>query len=342
MGFCLQDLCFERKGFQLGPIDLEVPEGQRSVLLGPSGCGKTTLLRILAGLERPSAGSIRLGETLFCNDLHFLEAQKRRVGFVFQSTALWPHMTAIKQLRFAGKCSKRVAREWLDRVGLAGKDKRLPGQLSGGEAGRLALARALVQDPQLLLLDEPLRSVDPHLREDLQHTIRELTTQLGITTVIVTHDREEALALGENLAILRDGKLVEAGPVDDLFARPRTAFAARFLRDAKILPLTLDGTGFRSPFGAVPSPAGFDSGLDYALALGPMDLSIAEDGVPCQVIESVRTPAGWVATVSIDGAQIRVATSEAAEAGSSVGLVLAGSPPIVESEGSSAAGRVDS
>ena len=224
MSLRAQDFCFERSEFRLGPLTFEFPEHARTVLLGPSASGKTTLLRAIAGLE-DVRGELWLGDRL----LSALPAAERKVGFVFQNLALWPHMRVVDQIRFAGRCSREAANAWLSRVGLPDRGKRLPGELSGGEGQRVALARALAQQPELLLLDEPLRSVDRQLRRDLQQTIRELCDELTLTTVIVTHDREEALALGEELVLMNAGRIIESGPPNQLLTHPEHAFTAAFL-----------------------------------------------------------------------------------------------------------------
>ena len=315
MSLSIRQLSFARKGpdaFRLGPLDLELPLGKRSVLLGPSGCGKTTLLRILAGLETPQQGHIALGSQVLDDGSSHVAPQQRRIGFVFQNMALWPHMRARKQVSFAGRCSAREADEWLARVGLEGKGKRLPGELSGGEGGRLALARALAQRPQLLLLDEPLRSVDPHLREDLQHTIRELCDELQLTTITVTHDREEALALGEHLVLMHEGRIVEDGSVDQLWGHPRKAFTASFLRNARVLPVKRNGSIAETPWGNIPVPPALNGHPDLALALVPQDLALApsadaEGAARGRIQDQYRSPAGWIGEVEIEGHTLHVA-----------------------------------
>ncbi len=271
----VSELRFERKAFALGPLDLEAQGGRMVVLIGPSGGGKTTLLRLLAGLEAPSHGSITLGDRLLSGEGAFVPAAARRVGFVFQGLALWPHMKALAQVRFAGRCSKKEATELLLRAGLpASLHKRLPGSLSGGEAQRLAIARALAGAPQLLLLDEPLRSVDPHLREDLQRTLRSLAREGQHPTICVTHDREEALALADDLVVLAGGRILERGQPNELCRRPRHAFTARFLLRAEILPLQGLGPKRGCPLGSFSVPDGVQG--EAALALLPGDLRLSQ------------------------------------------------------------------
>ena len=215
--------------FTLGPLDLDLRAGSRTVLVGPSGCGKTTLVRVLAGLERPTGGSVSFDGRVV-NDPRIVVAPERRgVGLVFQSLALWPHMTAEQNVRFATRDRER-AMQLLDQVGLAGKERRRPGELSGGEAQRLAIARALASQPRLLLLDEPLRSVDPPLREEMLGLLQRLTAERSVTVLFVTHDRAEALAFGDWLLFMADGRLVEQGPPADLLrGGAQLPLAARFL-----------------------------------------------------------------------------------------------------------------
>jgi ABC-type Fe3+/spermidine/putrescine transport system ATPase subunit len=277
----VSELRFERKGFALGPLDLEAQGGRMVVLIGPSGGGKTTLLRLLAGLEAPSGGSITLGDTLFSGEGAFVPAAARRVGFVFQGLALWPHMKALAQVRFAGKCGKREAAELLLRAGLpASLHKRLPGALSGGEAQRLAIARALAGQPRLLLLDEPLRSVDPHLREDLQRTLRKLAREERHPSICVTHDREEALALADDLIVLAGGKILERGQPEELCRAPRHAFTARFLLRAGILPLQGLGAKRGCPLGSFSVPDWIEGKAALALLPGDLRLSLPNPETP--------------------------------------------------------------
>jgi iron(III) transport system ATP-binding protein len=219
-------------GFRLGPLDLELPQGRRTALIGPSGSGKTTLLRILAGLEQPTGGTVEIGGRTVNDPRTLVPAERRGVGLVFQNLALWPHMTALQQVRFATRDDQR-ARALLARVGLAGKERRRPGELSGGEGQRLAIARALAPGPSLLLLDEPLRSVDPVLQEDLLGLLRELSADRGVTMLMVTHDRDEALAFGESLLFLQDGQRIDEGTPEELRRGATAAFTRRFLRIAE-------------------------------------------------------------------------------------------------------------
>jgi len=219
-------------------VSLAVAEGEFFVLLGPSGSGKSTLLRAIAGLTEVDHGRI----TLFGRDVTQVSAREREVGFVFQNYALFRHMTVGENIEFAlrvrrEKASERVRRrkELLELIGLADMDDRLPTQLSGGQQQRVAVARALAHKPKVLLLDEPFGALDAKIREELRRTIRSVQRELGITTILVTHDQEEAFALGDRLGVMHLGRLLEAGKPTELYSRPATRFVATFLGAANLI-----------------------------------------------------------------------------------------------------------
>lgn len=225
-------------------FSLAIPEGEILALLGPSGCGKTTVLRIIAGLERPDAGRVFLAG----HDATDWPPEKRRVGVVFQSYALFPHLSVGANvaygLRFRRGERKRRVRELLELVGLAGYERRKPHQLSAGQQQRVALARAVAPEPRVLLLDEPLSALDAALRKDLRAELRTLLGKLRITALYVTHDQEEALALANRVAVMRDGRLVQIALPEELYAKPRTPFVASFLGRANLWPgrvVSVDG-----------------------------------------------------------------------------------------------------
>ncbi len=219
-------------------VSLAVSEGEFFVLLGPSGSGKSTLLRAIAGLTEVDHGRV----TLFGRDVTQVSAREREVGFVFQNYALFRHMTVGENIEFAlrvrrEKPAERVRRrkELLELIGLAGMDDRLPTQLSGGQQQRVAVARALAHKPKVLLLDEPFGALDAKIREELRRTIRAVQRELSITTILVTHDQEEAFALGDRLGVMNLGRLLETGRPNDLYTRPATRFVATFLGAANLL-----------------------------------------------------------------------------------------------------------
>lgn len=245
-------------------VSFEIKEGAFYTLLGPSGCGKTTTLRCVAGLERHDAGVIQLGsEVLSSSETRsFQPPHKRDIGMVFQSYAIWPHMSVFDNVAFPLKASgARLSRESikarvseaLSGVQLGGYEGRNATQLSGGQQQRLALARALVRRPRLLLLDEPLSNLDARLRDQMRSEIREIQRSLGITTMYVTHDQAEALSMSDVIAVLSGGRIVQEGPPDEIYRFPATRFVAEFVGSANFIEgivLTTGNTAtVRGPFG---------------------------------------------------------------------------------------------
>jgi len=219
-------------------LDLEIEEGEFLVLLGPSGCGKTTTLRCLAGLETPNAGRVEFGTTtVFDADRRVsLSPDKRNIGMVFQSYALWPHMTVRKNISYplrARRLKAGIRSGWVEEtaalVDCGGLLDRYPAQLSGGQQQRVALARGLVARPELMLFDEPLSNLDARLRDQVRAEIHELHGRLGFTAVFVTHDQSEALALGDRLAIMRNGRIEQYDTPELVFERPATEYVAAFI-----------------------------------------------------------------------------------------------------------------
>ncbi|MBP1911028.1 ABC transporter ATP-binding protein [Thermococcus stetteri] len=236
----LEEIRKSFEGFTLEIPELEVKSGELMTLLGPSGCGKTTTLRIIAGLEKPDSGRVFFDGT----DVTNLEPGKRNIGIVFQDYALFPHMKVFENVAFGLEMRKlpreEIKRkvEWaLELVGLGGFENRYPEQLSGGQQQRVALARALVIEPQVLLLDEPLSNLDAKIRERLRGEIRRIQKELGITTVYVTHDQEEAMAVSDRIAVMNSGRIEQIGTPLELYYHPKTEFVAKFLGLSNILEL---------------------------------------------------------------------------------------------------------
>jgi iron(III) transport system ATP-binding protein len=225
-------------------VDLDISEGEFICLLGPSGCGKTTLLRILAGLETADAGQLSRAGL----DIGRLPPARRDYGMVFQSYALFPNLTVAENiaygLRLRGVHRRHRVRELLDLVGLPGRDDYLPAQLSGGQQQRVALARALASSPSLLLLDEPLSALDARVREHLRQELRALQRKLGITTLMVTHDQDEAFALADRVAVMHEGRIVQLGTPQQLYAEPAERFVAEFIGQANWLSLRCADDGW--------------------------------------------------------------------------------------------------
>jgi ABC-type Fe3+/spermidine/putrescine transport system ATPase subunit len=221
-----------------GPISLEVSEGEFLTLLGPSGCGKTTTLHIIAGLLQPDEGRVAMGQ----RDLTNVAPPYRDMGLVFQNYALFPHKTIAENIAFGLRMRKVPKTEiasrvsaMLDLVGLPGVDHRYPDQLSGGQRQRVALARALVIEPSILLLDEPLSNLDALLRKRMRIELREIQRRLGITTIFVTHDQDEAFEMSDRVALLNSGLIEQLGKPEELYDAPATRFVAEFIGEASLL-----------------------------------------------------------------------------------------------------------
>ncbi len=235
----------------LRELSLTVRDGEFFTLLGPSGCGKSTTLHCVAGLERPSAGRIVVGERVFVDSNRgtFLAPEERNLGMVFQSYALWPHMTIAGNLAFPlalRKVPRARQRQHihaaLEKVGLAGLARRYPHQLSGGQQQRVALARALVYSPALLLLDEPLSNLDARLRDQARAWLKQLQGELGLTTVYVTHDQEEALALSDRIAVMSEGRILQVADPHTLYLHPASPEVAAFVGRCNFLRGTLEAS----------------------------------------------------------------------------------------------------
>ncbi len=216
---------------------LKIESGEFVTLLGPSGCGKTTLLRLMAGLELPDSGNIFLGDNLVFSDEKSIEipAEKRGVGMVFQDFALWPHMTVFENVAFGLRARKDTDRlkervMWaLDKVQLKGFQDRYPKQMSGGQQQRVSFARAIVTEPKIILLDEPLSALDAVLRDGLRLMLRALTNELGLTAVYVTHDQHEAMSISDRIVVMRDGVMLQRDIPETVYKKPNTLFVANFV-----------------------------------------------------------------------------------------------------------------
>jgi ABC-type Fe3+/spermidine/putrescine transport system ATPase subunit len=224
-------------------VSFEVPASSFCTLLGPSGCGKTTTLRLLAGLDRPDTGDVSIGGRLVNSNSVYVAPERREVGFVFQAYALWPHMTVFDQVayplrvrRMPRHAIKDSVAKILDVVGLTAKVDRYPSELSGGEQQRVALARAMVFEPKVLLLDEPLSNLDAALRRQMRRQLMEVHRLTQVTTIYVTHDQEEAMALSDQVIVMANGSIVESGAPRDVYEHPKTLYTASFVGTANLLP----------------------------------------------------------------------------------------------------------
>ncbi len=232
----LEQIALDLGNFHL-KTDLEFPAGKLSALLGPSGCGKTTLLKVIAGLETPREGRIFLGG----REIGKLDSRYRNIAMVFQDYALFPHMSVEKNILYGMKAKKNrrrsLCREFLELVELKDFGQRRIPELSGGEKQRVALARALATEPDLLLLDEPLSALDARLRRSLRRQIRRIQEETGITTIHVTHDQEEAMAISDQVVLMNKGQVLQSGTPEEIYDRPANLFSASFFGQANLIPL---------------------------------------------------------------------------------------------------------
>ncbi|MHC5018919.1 MAG: ABC transporter ATP-binding protein [Planctomycetota bacterium] len=314
----------------LDGASVEAPSGRFTAILGPSGSGKTTLLRIVAGLEQADGGRVVIGEQTVSDPAPTVAARDRGIGMVFQSLGLWPHMTAAKHLRFVLKArggdpasyDGRIA-ELLALVGLPDRGDAKPAELSGGEQQRVALARALAGDPQVLLLDEPFGALDAALRLRLREAVRAVQRTLGLTTVLVTHDQEEALAVADHLVVMNAGRVEQAGPAAELYAAPATAFVAEFLGGAVLVPATVAGGNATTDLGGFATDAA-DGTYRAVVRHDALAPASAPDGVAATVAASTFTGGHWLVEAMAAGHTLRFRHPERMDDGAAVRLALTG------------------
>lgn len=318
-------------------LSATLPEGSFTALLGPSGCGKSTLLRLIAGLERPDQGRLWLGDELVAGPGRFVEPEDRRLGMVFQSYALWPHMTVAGNIGFGLNRlprSERDARirEALAMVGLGGMASRKPHELSGGQRQRVALARSLAARPRILLLDEPLANLDAHLRQTMLAEFRRIHAATGCTMVFVTHDQNEAMAVASLVGVMEAGRLEQLGSPQELYDRPRTEMVARFIGHGRTLPVMVtasDGNQCQVAIGRhrITLPGLAEPGPAW-LCLHARDLAVTQHGLPAR-IAAVRFEDGFfVADVLLDdlpeAEHLSVRLDRGARSGERIGLEIHG------------------
>jgi iron(III) transport system ATP-binding protein len=272
-----------QKSFGSAPVlkgvDLHVPEAAVVALLGPSGCGKTTLLRTIAGLESADAGTVVIGGRPVVGPGLDMAPERRRVGMVFQDWALFPHLDVAGNVGYGLPRRERTAARIegaLELVGLGGMGRRQPGTLSGGQQQRVALARAIAPEPSVLLLDEPFSNLDTTLRVQVRTELHHLLVELGITAVFVTHDQEEAFVLGDEVAVMVGGEIVQQARPAELYARPATPWVAQFIGDANLLSGRAAGGSARTSVGEIPLREA--AGDDVIVLLRPEDLRLAPGG----------------------------------------------------------------
>lgn len=262
-------------------LTLEIKKGEFFSLLGPSGCGKTTILRLIAGLEKPDRGDIIIGERIV-SGAEWVPPEKRRIGLVFQDYALFPHMTVFKNIAFGlTGCSKKELKqkvmEMLDIVGLSDMAQRYPHELSGGQQQRVALARALAPSPQVMLLDEPFSNLDADLRKELRSETKRILKESATTTILVTHDQEEAFSLSDRVGVLNNGRLEQVGTPDEIYHRPSTRFVAGFVGRADFVKGRIEGDSVVSDIGIFPLDNTLD--IDIKQQLQEVDIMIRPDDV---------------------------------------------------------------
>jgi len=268
-------------------LSLDVKPGELVALLGPSGCGKTTTLRLVAGFLTPERGEIWVGERRLSSPAGVVPPERRRMAMIFQSYALWPHMTVAQNVAYGLRFKRGLARadraarvgEMLRVVQLAGYEQRYPGELSGGQQQRVAVARALVIEPEILLLDEPLSNLDANLREEMRFEIRRLHEAFAITTLYVTHDQAEAMVISDRIAVLERGRVAQIGAADEVFLRPRTRFVAEFIGRTNVVEGVAESadTVVRGPL-RLRVPGGLRAGAALAVSIRPHDIGLAPAG----------------------------------------------------------------
>ena len=314
-------------------LTLEIREGELLAILGPSGCGKTTALRLIAGFEVPTAGSLELGGSTVADAYHVVPPERRGVGMVFQDYALFPHMTVRENVEYGLRGiedRRRLATDALATTGLANLGDRRVHELSGGEQQRVALARALAPRPRLLLLDEPFSNLDLALRAHVREELHDIVRETGITTILVTHDQEEALSIADRVAFMARGRIVQIGSPEAIYLRPATIDVAEFLGDANIFAANVADGSIETALGSFEAPAGARRG---AAIVRPEDLEIGTRGVHATVIHREYYGHDQVLRVRLDGGavvRVRLGSRERFDAGDEVALTLAAPPLILD------------
>ena len=258
-------------------LSLQLDPEKVLALIGPSGCGKTTVLRLIAGFERPDSGSISLGERVLADSYTFVPPEERGIGMVFQDHALFPHLTVAQNVAFglpkrARPSAEGELKSMLTLVGLDRRAQRYPHELSGGERQRVALARALMPHPYLLLLDEPFSNLDADLRVKMREEVRVILRATQATAIFVTHDQEEALYIGDHVAVMNEGRILQTGLPEEIFHRPQLRFVAEFMGNTDFLPAEVTAQGLRTEIGTLPQRLSAPLGVQVLVALRADDV----------------------------------------------------------------------
>ncbi|MGY5807661.1 ABC transporter ATP-binding protein [Rhizobium sp. LEGMi198b] len=307
-------------------LSLEVREGGFLALLGPSGCGKTTVLRMIAGFEQPTDGSIHLGERLLADAAHTLPPERRNMAMVFQSYALWPHMNVadnvgypLKVRGISGERYRQKVREALSTVRLEDYAERRPADLSGGQRQRVALARCLVTSPDVVLLDEPLANLDRHLKKEMEETFREFHQRSGATMVYVTHDQSEAMALATDVAVMSEGRLLQVAAPAEIYARPEGRLVGGLVGQGAILSLAIpDGKPRLIDWSALKTiwREQGDGNPRADILVRPEDVVADADGISCRVDAVLYEGERYALRLSLpDGQILRAYSREAVKTG---------------------------
>ncbi len=328
----------------LDGVDLDVPAGTVVALLGPSGCGKTTLLRVIAGLERPDAGTVSVAGRVLAGPRAHVPPERRRVGMVFQDWALFPHLTVAGNVGFglpkAERGSRRV-HDTLEMVGLGGLADRMPSTLSGGQQQRVALARALANRPAVILLDEPFSNLDASLRHQIRLEVQRLLSDLGVTSLFVTHQQEEAFVVGQEVAVMLDGVVVQQGAPAALYETPATIEVARFVGDANFLRGIATADKAETCIGPVPLDRDHSGDVEVMVRPEQVGIYAGDDGT----VEHVEFYGhDSIYLVALDRGEVvrsRVLTTPEFRAGDRVALGFTGRPAIAFALGGSPSRSVD-
>jgi len=283
-------------------VSFDVRRGEVLCLLGPSGSGKSTLLRVIAGVERATSGRVVLDGVEVDGPSRFVEPEDRRVGMVFQDYALFPHLTVEQNVAFGlGRRARGAVRGLLEQVGLGGHASSYPHQLSGGERQRVALLRAMAPKPRVLLMDEPFSSLDSRLRDDVRRRTLDFVRASGTTTVIVTHDPDEALRIADRIVLLDRGRLVQIGTPEELYCRPKSLFAARFFSDVAALPGTCSQGCVETPLGRFRASLAEGSGAIACVRPQHLRLAAAPTGITGRIVSSEFRGDSRYLLVAVDG-----------------------------------------